>query len=253
MTAGAVVHLVWAPLGEPAIERFLASYERHAAGAEHRLVVVFKEFREPSALAAVRARFSALEHEELLMPVPCLDLVAYPRAAAAIDAPWLLFLNSNSELLDDGWLAKPLAHLQRPEVGIVGATGSFEGSASTLPARLLRRRPLVPFPNPHIRTNAFMLERELALELDWGDPNDKAGAWQVENGPRGLTRQVQARGLEALVVGRDGAGYAVDRWREAGVFRTGTQANLLVGDNRTRDFAEAQGRWREKLTRLAWG
>jgi hypothetical protein len=173
--------------------------------------------------------------------------------AEAIDVSWLLFLNSSSELLDEGWLAKPLVHLQRPEVGIVGATGSYEGSASSLPARLMRRRPLVPFPNPHIRTNAFMLGRSLALDLDWTGATSKAGAWQIENGPQGLTRQVQQRGLEALVVGRDGIGYPVDRWREADVFRTGRQANLLVGDNRTRDFAEAKPAWRSKLTRLAWG
>jgi hypothetical protein len=253
VSAGAVVHLVWAPLGDSAVDRFLASYARHEAGAEHRLVVVFKEFRDPAALAAVQARFGGLEHEELLMPEACLDLAAYPRVAEAIDAPWLLFLNSNSELLDDGWLSKPLAQLLRPEVGMVGATGSYEGSASPLSARLLRRRPLVPFPNPHIRTNAFMLERDLALALDWGDANSKASAWQVENGPHGLTRQVIERGLEPLVVGRDGVGYPVDRWREADVFRTGQQANLLVSDNRTRDFAEAQPRWRSKLTRLAWG
>ena len=35
--------------------------------------------------------------------------------------------------LDDGWLAKPLAQLQRAEVGLVGATGSYEGTASSLP------------------------------------------------------------------------------------------------------------------------
>ena len=251
--AGVVVHLVWEPLGEAPTERFLASYRRHAAGAEHRLVVVFKEFREPAALDAARRRFAGVEHEELLMPAPCLDLVAYPRVAAAVEAPWLLFLNSASELLDDGWLAKPLAHLLRPEVGLVGATGSNEGSASSLPARVLRRRPLVPFPNPHIRTNAFMLERDLALALDWGDASSKALAWQVESGPHGLTRQVVGRGLEALVVGRDGVGHPPENWRESDVFRTGEQSNLLVADNRTRDYADGGAALRRKLTRLAWG
>ncbi len=244
---------MWAPLGDGPIERFLASYERFAAGAEHRLVVVFKEFREPGALEAVRARFADVAHEELLMPDPALDLVAYPHVARQVEAPWLYFLNSNSVLLDDGWLAKPLAHLRRPEIGLVGATGSYEGSAASLPARLLRRRALLPFPNPHIRTNAFLLERELCNALDWGDPSSKGGAWQVESGPNGLTRQVQARGLEAVVVGRDGEAYPVDRWAEAAVFRSGEQRNLLVADNRTRDYAEGDARYRRKLTRLAWG
>jgi hypothetical protein len=248
--SGAVVHLVWAPLGDGPQERFLSSYRRFAAGAEHRLVLVFKEFREAGALDAARSRWAGVEHVEILMPDPCLDLAAYPRVAEQVDATWFMFLNSNSELLDDGWLAKPLTHLPR---GLVGATGSYEGSASGLAARLLRRRALVPFPNPHVRTNAFLLEREVARELDWGDAASKDLAWQVESGPNGLTRQVAERGLETLVVGRDGEAYPPERWREANVFRTDSQANLLVADNRTRQYDEATGRWRRKLERLAWG
>jgi hypothetical protein len=40
---------------------------------------------------------------------------------------------------------------------------------------------------------------------------------------------------------------------EADVFRTGAQANLLVADNRTREFAEATPERRRQLARLAWG
>ena len=98
-----------------------------------------------------------------------------------------------------------------------------------------------------------MLERDLAVALDWGAANSKGSAWQVESGPGGITRQVQQRALEPLVVGRDGIGYPVDRWREAEVFRTGGQANLLVADNRTRDYAAGVPARRRKLTRLAWG
>lgn len=249
---GLVVYLAWAPLGEAPIERFLASYRQHDAGAAHGLLVVYKEFPSTGALDQARRRFAGIELEELLIPEPCLDLAAYARIAASADAPWLLFLNSNSELLDAGWLATPLAHLRRPGVGLVGATGSHEGTPASVLDRLLRR-PRAHFPNPHVRTNAFMLESGVARALDWGDPRSKGLAWQVENGPRSLTRQVLDRGLQALVVGRDGQAYPPERWREADVFRTPSQANLLVADNRTRDYAEADEARRAELERLAWG
>jgi hypothetical protein len=253
MTAnGLVVYLVWASLGEGPVERFLASYRRHEAGTAHRLLVVYKEFRRPAALDEARRRFAGVEHDELQLPEPCLDLAAYARIAATADAPWLQFLNSNSELLDAGWLAKPLAHLLRPTVGLVGATGSHEATPASMVDRL-RRRPRARFPNPHVRTNAFMLESELARVLDWGEPHSKELAWQVENGPRSLTRQVLNRGLQALVVGRNGRAYPPGRWREADVFRTPLQSNLLVADNRTRDYAEADDARRAELERLAWG
>ena len=254
MTApGTVVHLVWAPLGLAPLERFAASYARWDAGAAHRRLVVYKEFHDPAALAAARRALGELAHDDLLMPERRLDLSAYALVAPREDAPWLYFLNSNSELLDAGWLAKPLAHLTGGGAGIVGATASYEGSASTILGRVLRRRRLLAFPNPHVRTNAFMLETELARSLDWGDPRSKALAWQVESGPRSLTRQVLERGLAALVVGRDGVAYPPERWREADVFRTERQANLLVADNRTREFAEAGPARRRRLQELAWG
>ena len=98
-----------------------------------------------------------------------------------------------------------------------------------------------------------MLEGDLARTLDWGDARTKWAAWEIENGTRSLTRQVLARGLEPLVVGRDGVGYPITRWRQADVFRTGRQANLLVADNRTRDFAEGDEDLRRTLAALAWG
>jgi hypothetical protein len=74
----------------------------------------------------------------------------------------------------------------------------------------------------------------------------------LEGGSRSLTRQVQAQGLEALVVGRDGVGYPPGRWPESGTFRRGEQANLLVADNRTRHYQEGGRLTRAGLSWLAW-
>ena len=60
-----------------------------------------------------------------------------------------------------------------------------------------------------------------------------------------MTAQVLARGERALVVGRDGEAYAPERWPESATFRSGGQANLLVADNRTRQWEEADAAERE--------
>jgi hypothetical protein len=110
-----------------------------------------------------------------------------------------------------------------------------------------------PFPNPHLRTNCFALERELLLSLEWPTGLTKLQAVALEGGSNSLTRQVQARGLEAVVVGRDGVAYPPDRWRESATFRSGEQANLLVSDNRTRHYQEGGPLVRRGLAWLAWG
>jgi hypothetical protein len=249
-----VVHLVWAPLGLGPLERFAASYRRYEAGVDHELLLVFKEFRDRDALAAVEQEVVDLRYETLHMPRRKLDLAAYAAIARDVDARAFCFLNSSSELLDSGWLAKLLGQLDAPRVGLVGATGSYESLVPPAGGlRLLRRPWFAPYPNPHVRTNAFMIEREVALSLDWPEVRTKWGAWRVENGKRSLTRQVWANGLDALVVGRDGEAYERDRWYESHTFRSGGQANLLVADNRTRQFAEADPSKQARLAELAWG
>ena len=65
----------------------------------------------------------------------------------------------------------------------------------------------------------FALERELLLSLDWPTGLGKLEAVALEGGTRSLTRQVRDRGLETLVVGRDGVGYGPERWYESATFQ----------------------------------
>jgi hypothetical protein len=250
------VHLVWAPLGVEPLRRFLRSYRAHPAGRGHELLVVFNGFGDAAALDAAQAELREVAHEQLVLAQPMQDLAAYRAAAEhAADAEAVCFLNSHSELLTDGWLALLDAELRAPRVGIVGATGSHESAFSSAPRPLkpLRRRQFPPFPNPHVRTNAFMVARARLLALDLSVGRRKTSAHQLESGWRGITRQLRADGLEARVVGRDGRGYAPDAWADSGTFRSGEQANLLVADNRTRQYDDAEPARRAELARMAWG
>jgi hypothetical protein len=248
-----VVHLVWIPLGPAPLERFAASYRRHRAGRDHRLVVLYNGL-DAGSLDPWEDALAGIEHERLFAPRTLVDMAAYRFAAQAVDCDAILFLNSYSEILEEGWLEKLWRGLERDGVGLVGATGSHESLVPPSGSlRLLQRPWFDPFPNPHVRTSAFMLRRDTALALDWPRVRTKWGAWRLENGRRSVTRQVQARGLEALVVGRDGDAYEKDRWYDSRTFRSGGQENLLVADNRTRQFAEADPAEQRRLAELAWG
>ncbi len=245
-----VIHLVWAPLGPASVERFARSYRELPAGLDHRLVVALNGFDAPGDAAGHLEALDGLEYEPLFLERATLDLPAYGVAAERVDAGVLCFLNSHSEPLAPNWLTALHTQLQRPGVGIVGATGSFERPHSLLP---WRRRRWPAFPNVHLRSNAFMLRRELMRSLRWPDVAVKHEAWALESGKAGLTAQVLGGGLQALVVGRDGEGYEPPRWPESATFRAGGQANLLVADNRTRQWAQADPAERERLSRITWG
>jgi hypothetical protein len=245
-----VVYLAWTPYGIGCTESFLASYREHDAGTPHRLLLLLagpKEDRTPW-----KRLFSSVPHE-VLEAGEGVDLAHYRTAADQVVAERYCFLNTVTAVLADNWLGQLEQALLSPGVGMVGATGSYETPNAVRPGPLRRLRAgFEPFPNPHLRTNGFAMERELLLALDWPSNLTRAEAVLLEGGSRSLTRQVRERGLEALVVGRDGVAYPPERWCESATFRSRGQSNLLLADNRTRHYEEGGPLVRRGLAWLAW-
>ena len=107
-------------------------------------------------------------------------------------------------------------------------------------------------PNPHIRTNAFMVDRAEFLSLRLPAFKSKTEAYRFESGRLSLTRQYLARGLRTVVVDRNGAVYDIPQWYRSGTFWAGGQENLLIADNRTCDYAEGTPEMRRYLEHIAW-
>jgi hypothetical protein len=108
------------------------------------------------------------------------------------------------------------------------------------------------FPNPHIRTNAFMMERERFLSLNFWCFKSKNDAYKFESGRRSMTRQILQQRLTPIVVDRNGEVYCITEWKSSSTFWIGEQSNLIIADNRTADYADAD-RWRrQSLENLAW-
>jgi hypothetical protein len=274
-----LAHLVRAQNGLTPFQTFLASYRAHEGGAAHDLIIIFKGFAAQADAAPYRAQLAGLSYRELFVPDEGFDIGPYFTAARQFDHQYFCFLNSFSVLLADDWLARLHEHMLRPGVGVVGATGSYESPYTYylrqwrerrrhLTGRsrqrladeyygwldLLRRRiHFHPFPNYHIRTNAFMLPRQVINRLKVGSLRRKEDVARFESGRRGLTRQVFAMNLAALVVGRDRRAYEPKEWCASRTFRNDDQSNLLVADNRTQQYAQANPASRRLLAEFAWG
>ncbi|MGZ3847215.1 MAG: hypothetical protein ACXVBH_14230 [Flavisolibacter sp.] len=206
------------------------------------------------------------------------DLEAYRWAASQIDAAYILFLNSYSRFRGDNWLAHFITAMSQPGVGIVGATGSYHSIFSMIQYEtstrwereksfnenfrkykllvknfILYRFWFPPFPNPHVRTNAFLVERKVFVDLSLIPIKKKYDAYRLESGRIGFTRQIIKRGLKPIVVGKNGEVYEIAKWRESNTFWIDDQANLLVSDNQTEKFMEADSQQRKFFTFIAWG
>jgi hypothetical protein len=268
----AVVYLARRRSGLESLRRFLRSYERYPGGLEHDLVVVFKGFSRETQLTEWRAELSRLPHHEFRMSDFGFDMRAYSLAGRRLPHRYLCFLNSFSKPLAADWLRILHRWVVEPDVGVVGCTASWESMcsnaerelalASALPPlprlglwirTLLNRRAYPPFPNPHLRSNAFLISRELMNRAWPSFVLAKREAYHWESGRKGFTRRVQALNLRVSVAGKDGRAYGPDEWPHSGTFRQSNQWNLLVADNQTRGYDEADAATRRQLSVLAWG
>jgi hypothetical protein len=272
-----LAHLVRRANGVGAFRGFLDSYRRNAAGAPHDLLLIFKGFSRPEDLLAHEAILEGLPHKRIFVRDFGYDVRPYVKVVREYPHRHFVFLNSFSRVLLPGWLEILYRHARREQVGIVGATASYQSLASDyhdfkrapragLPAYV---QPLLPlyrylryvlairgqfpeFPNPHVRTNAFMVARGVMTGLRTETYLRKWDAYRFESSRYGMTHQIMAAGLRALVVGADGCAYEPPDWPHARTFWISQQENLLVSDNRTRLYDEASTAVREQLVFRAW-
>ena len=186
-----------------------------------------------------------------------------------------MFTNSYSILRGEQWLAKITAAYCQPKVGLVGTTGSWESLASVhwhkwyesmtaWPSRMRARGKIVAlglplsalfpaFPNPHLRTNGFMLARTDFLALQPRFLRTKLNAWLFESGRCSLTRQMLTRGWDVRVVARDGSTFGPGDWIKSNTFWQSRQENLLIHDNRTIAYERGDTALQTQWSWAAWG
>ena len=123
-----------------------------------------------------------------------------------------------------------------------------------LPGRLMADyAQFPPFPNPHIRSNGFMVGRERLLEFGFKVPETKMAACAFESGADSLTSRLRRKGYRAVVVDSGGRGHDVRDWSRSRVFRLAGQEDLVLHDNQTRRFDDMRAGERVTHRRMTWG
>jgi hypothetical protein len=209
-------------------DTFIESYLKHVPGYSHNLWLAWK------TKETYQTSYNAVR-----VPLKGYSLRSFHEAAKLLTHyEYLCFLNSHSIILADNWLDKLMFGMTLPNAGIVGCTGSNESFSSNNPG-FINSLLFHKFPNPHIRTNAFIMRRDIFMKV-W--PRGFKYKYQehiFESGKLGLTKRLKLLGLKAYVMGQNGLSYDETQFSFSGTFRAGFQENLLVGDNQTKAFASA--------------
>lgn len=270
----AVFYLARRAEGFSKLDAFAQSYRDYPAGVKHDLVVIAKGF-EDSELDTLSTIFREVPHQIVRVDEDAgFDLHAYFIAARVVQNPVTCFLNTHTRLRADGWLLKLYTNFSRTGVGLAGASGSYESLAERRAKKWLAVRPIMiglgaarkflgalrqretggfpHFPNPHVRSNVFMMKRDVFLAMPAPEKTKESCHW-FESGVHGLTATLKTKGLKSIVVGADGRAFSELDWPSSGGYRSGDQSNLLADDNVSDLFRNSSKVHRRYLMRRAWG
>jgi GT2 family glycosyltransferase len=99
------------------LSRCIESITTKTSYPNYEIVVVDNDSKSEEA----RAYFSRLQHRLLRYEGPFNYSAINNFAVEQTESPWLLFLNNDIEVIDGDWLSMMAEHIQRSEVGAVGA------------------------------------------------------------------------------------------------------------------------------------
>jgi len=275
-----VVYIAYIPMGFELFERFINSYTGHTAGIEHQLIIVFKGANgDLSKLAQFRYLLNdkKIEFQEYIFEKG-LDIDTYMYVAKQVTTAFFFFLNSSSIILANDWLKKFHQKISEVNVAVIASTASYQSYYSTVFSNntfkwqqelgfshnykkyklfiktiFYWRFLFKPFPNPHFRTNAFLIKRELFLKINYRPVINKFTAYLFESGRNSIYCQLKQQGYKILLIDKFGKSFEYSDWPKTNTFWMNQQENLIFADNQTLLFTNSTPAEKKKLTRLAWG
>ena len=120
-----VAYLAWGPLGVGHVRRFVDSYVANPAGLDHTLVVILNSVGHEDR-GEIASLLRDIPHTTFIPEQPVFDLEAYRLLTEAAVADAYCFFNTYSRVLAPEWLARYVAALSEPSIGVAAASSQAE-------------------------------------------------------------------------------------------------------------------------------
>jgi hypothetical protein len=262
-----VVYLAYEPYKIDNFKKFINKYKYHHSGQKHRLVICFKKFSSKRSILEWKKFLKGIKYTAIIdnCKIDGFDFGSYIRVANKYKNKIILFLNSYSYPTVNNWLKLITKHYdENTLVGCSASYGSLSSSFFTKYYRInilkrlmygfanLFRFPV--FPNPQIRSNAFLIKGSdfLSLKVPKFFKN-KIQTSLIESGWSGMTRQFKRRKFRIILASSNGMGFKENNWLNSEVYSFKNQKNLIISDNRTRVYNNLSLKNKKKETKFHWG
>jgi len=269
----AIIYLYRFDIPEEKFEKFIKSYKKYKPNLDHELIIIFKGCRE----YLIKKRMAFLKYYKINTVIKIYkdigkDIYTYYKIANEIDYKYLLFFNSHSEIMQKNWLNFLYSYIQLNQVSLVGCSASFgtpiiinkNGSGKNNFYKILKNfyhklrnlfllKYFKVFPNFHIRTNGFIIEKDILLKITHKNLKKKINCHIFEHGKNSLTNQILNLNRKVIVVDKMGKFYDQDNISQSKIFWGSRQNDILVADNQTNLYAKSSAKRKNELRFYAWG
>lgn len=286
------IDVVYLAYGKPEydihVKNFFDSYKKYNAGYNHNLFIAAKSY-ENNPAAYDKLRDFAKENNAKIIDLPDdgMEFAAFYRSAKQCTSEYIFFITTNSYILKNDWLKFFVqAAAKNENYKFIGAMGSWgnaftnifkkilnkliirfskhhvsQGSRSMPPfkTKLLMLKDTIfnpmPFPNYHIRTNAFLIDKQLYIDYmdKQGFPKTRYDAYKIECGHNSLTNFIKSHGFDVGIVGADAKLYKMPEWDKSETFRNASLKNLIIGDLLTTNYLNSSTAAKIRLEKQTWG
>ena len=263
-----VAYIAYGPFGTDYLKKFINSYTKFKNDEKHQLLICFKGFAESSNLSEWKKiiNFEFIEFREINEEND-FDIGSYFRIAEKYENRKILFLDTHTRMNCHNWLKIFLDNYK--EKRLVGATGSFASISSQflnfyypqytkfqqLRWGLHHLKKFKLYPNPHLRTTAFMIRGSELINLNFDRKKfvKKIETNYFESGRKNLTYQLQKKGYEIGIVNSDNKFFKIKDWKFSETYCLNDQSKLVFIDNRTEEYQFADKNQQLKMSKFCWG
>lgn len=263
-----VAYIAYEPFGFEYFQKFLDNYNNYRSGKDHDLLICFKNFQSELQIKEWKEKINIkfVEFYEKDKPNDY-DIGSYFRIAEQYPERTILFIGSHTRPIINDWLKLFFKNFRKNRV--IGATASYASLSSQFlnfyydnhskyqqfKWGIYHLFNVKLFPNPHLRTNCFMIKGNDFLKLNFNRKKflNKIETNYFEGGRRSLTNQLKKKGFEVLLLNSDGELFEIKDWKKSKTYCLGNQEKLIFIDNRTKEYQDANDVERKKFRKFTWG
>lgn len=209
------------------VSDFVNSYKKYSAGIEHSLTIIAKNCPDAQTLEKVSNLAKEVKAKVIELPDDGFDFGAYFRVAELIEDDYIMFCGSQAQIKCKNWLGMFYKAFKNDKsIKLAGPMGSW-GDAK-----------FKKFPNYHIRTTAFMVEKEMFLDYisKTNFPVTKEDTYEIEHGEKSITNFVLNQKNKVVVVNNKGEVFNHEDWDISETFRYPLFSKSIFDDKYSKKY-----------------